>query len=298
MALSYDCVIIGGGIAGLQAGIMLGRYQHRVLLIDSGRGRSSLCHRYNNIIGFPDGVSGQQLRHDGIKQAQSFGVETRKDKVVDVHSNFIVELEGGTSIQTRTLLFATGIEENFPPLPGIRECLGLSIYVCPDCDGYEIIGKKTAVVGSGETGAQLALTLKDWSEEIIFFNHGGASLSLAMQGELRERRILVQQTEVAKFEHTRGLLEAIQTAEGHRWEIGKAFLAFGGNRVQSGLAVKLGAEVTDKGHLIVHPRTKMTNIEGVWAAGDVVDHSQFVTTAMGDGAQAGVWIHKWLKEIR
>ncbi|REJ10420.1 NAD(P)/FAD-dependent oxidoreductase [Halobacillus trueperi] len=296
--MSYDCIIIGGGIAGLQAGIMLGRYRHKVLMIDSGQGRSSLCHRYNNIIGFPDGVSGQQLRHDGKKQAESFGVETLEGNVVDVHSNFIVETEEGEAIPTRTVLFATGIDEKFPPIPGIKECLGLSIYVCQDCDGYEITGQKTAVVGCGEAGAQLALTLKDWSEDIIFFNHSGAPLSLEMQGKLRDRRILVQQVEVSKFEHNQGLLEAVLTADDHRWEIKKAFLAFSGNRVQSDLAVKLGADATEKGHLVVHPRTKMTSMEGVWAAGDVVDHSQFVTTAMGDGAQASVWIHKWLKERR
>ncbi|MBX0358527.1 NAD(P)/FAD-dependent oxidoreductase [Halobacillus sp. Nhm2S1] len=298
MDLSYDCVIIGGGIAGLQAGIMLGRYRHRVLMIDSGRGRSSLCHRYNNIVGFPDGVSGRQLRQDGIKQAQSSGAEIMEGKVIDVHSNFIVETEEGKPFPTRSILFATGIEEKFPPIPGIKECLGLSVYVCPDCDGYEITGKKTAVVGNGEAGAQMAVTLKDWSEEIIYFNHGGAPLSLETQGKLREHRVLVQQAKVIEFEHHRGVLEAIHAEGGHRLEIGKAFLAFGGNRIQSDLAVKLGAEANDKGHLLVHPRTKMTNIEGVWAAGDVVDHTQFVTTAMGDGAQAAVWIHKWLKGAR
>lgn len=296
--MSHDCVIIGGGIAGLQAGIMLGRYQHRVLLIDSGKGRSNLCRKYNNIIGFPDGVSGPDLRHAGVKQARSFGVETLESKVVDVHSNFIIETAEGRSIDTQTVLFATGIEENFPSIPGMKECLGLSIYVCPDCDGYEIIGQKTAVIGSGETGAELAIALKDWSEEIIFFNHGGAPVSLEMQGKLRDRRILVQQTEVDRFVHNGGLLEAIETAGNHRWDMDKAFLAFGGNRVQSDLAVKIGAEATDKGHLIVNPRTKMTNIDGIWAAGDVVDHTQFVTTAMGEGAQAAVWIHKWLKGTR
>ncbi|WP_394217701.1 NAD(P)/FAD-dependent oxidoreductase [Halobacillus trueperi] len=296
--MDYDCVIVGGGIAGLQAGIMLGRYRHRVLMIDSGGGRSSLCHRYNNILGFPEGVSGQKLRQDGKKQAQSFGVETMEGNVTDIHSHFIVETGEGKSIRTRVILFATGIEEKFPSIPGIKECLGLSIYVCPDCDGYEIIGEKTAVVGSGESGAQMALTLKDWSEDIIFFNQSGEPLSLDVQGKLRERRILVQQAQVENFEHNRGQLEAIQTVGGHRWEVGKAFLVFRGNRVQSDLAVKLGAEATDKGHLVVDPRTKMTNIEGVWAAGDVVDHSQFVTTALGDGAQAAVWIHKWLKDTR
>ncbi|CDQ17813.1 NAD(P)/FAD-dependent oxidoreductase [Halobacillus karajensis] len=293
--MAYDCIIIGGGIAGLQAGIMLGRYKRSVLIIDSGHGRSSLCKRYNNIIGFPEGVSGDELRLKGWKQAKTFGAEFLQSEVIDIHNRFHVKTKCGRTFKASTLLFATGLEERLPDIAGIKECLGLSVYVCPDCDGYEIVDKKTVVVGSGDTGAHMSLTLKYWNDEITFLNHGGKELSLEMQGRLRKEKITVQQVIAERFVHSEGCLQKIITRSGLEIEADHSFLAFGGNRVQSDLAVQLGAHHNEKGHLLVDPRTRMTNVDGVWASGDIVDHSQFVTTAMGDGAQAAVWIHKWLK---
>lgn len=292
--MTYDCIIIGGGIAGLQAAIMLGRYQRKVMIIDGGEGRSSLCKQYNNILGFSEGISGEELRTRGIAQASSYGVERLQTEVTDVHRGFTVETIDGNAYKAKTILFATGIEERFPNIPGIKPCLGKSVYVCPDCDGFEIIGRNAVVIGSGDAGAGKAITLKYWNDAITFMNHGAEALSLEMQGKLREHRIFVQQVNVKKLVHTNGLMEKIETERGLEIDAEKVFLGFSGNRVRSELAVNIGAETNDKGHILVHPRTRMTNVEGVWAAGDVVDHSQLVTAAMGDGAHAGVWIHKWL----
>ncbi|SFJ26613.1 Thioredoxin reductase [Halobacillus dabanensis] len=292
--MTYDCIIVGGGIAGLQAAIMLGRFQRKVMIIDGGEGRSSLCKQYNNILGFPEGVSGEELRTRGFAQARNFGAERLQTDVDYVHSGFNVGTKDGNTYNAKTILFATGIEERFPDIPGIKPCLGKSVYVCPDCDGYEIIGRKTVVVGNGDAGAGLAIALKYWNEEITFINHGAEPLSLEMQGKLRENRIFVQQVNVKELVHTDGFMEKIETEGGLLIDAEKVFLGFSGNRVRSELAVNIGAETNEKGHLLVHPRTRMTNVEGVWAAGDVVDHSQLVTTAMGDGSHAGVWIHKWL----
>jgi thioredoxin reductase (NADPH) len=294
--MTYDCIIVGGGIAGLQAAIMLGRFQRKVMIIDGGEGRSSLCKEYNNILGFPEGISGEELRTRGFEQAKSFGVERLQTEVNDVHSGYTVGTVDGTTYKSKGLLFASGIEERFPDIPGIKPCLGKSVYVCPDCDGYEIIGRNTVVIGNGDAGAGKALALTYWNEDITFINHGSEALSLEMQAKLREKRILVQQVNVKKLVHTNGLMKKIETEGGLEIEAEKVFLGFSGNRVRSELAVHLGAKTNDKGHLLVDPRTRMTNVEGVWAAGDVVDHSQLVTTAMGDGSHAGVWIHKWLLE--
>lgn len=292
--MTYDCIIIGGGIAGLQAGIILGRYKRNVVILDAGKGRSHLCKRYNNILGFPDGISGDELLRRGVNQAESFGVKRQEAEVLDIHKGFTVETKKGERFETRTLLFATGIEERMPEIDGILPCLGISVYVCPDCDGYEIIGRKTVVVGSGDVGARMALTLTYWNETIMFLNHGGEALSLEMQGRLREKKVLVQQVNVKKFVHSQGRMQKIVTEGEHEIDVEKVFLAFGGNRPRSEMAVSLGAKTNEEDHLLVNSRSRMTHVNGVWAAGDVVDHTQFVTTAMADGAQSAVWIHKWL----
>ena len=79
----YDCIIVGGGLAGLQAAIQMGRYScHRVLVVDAGEGRSTLCRTYHNILGFPDGVSGEELRSKGRVQAERTGVSFEKDRII------------------------------------------------------------------------------------------------------------------------------------------------------------------------------------------------------------------------
>lgn len=149
----YDCVIIGGGIAGLQAAIQLGRYKHRILVIDKGEGRSTLCRNYHNILGWPEGVSGMELRRLGRLQAERLGVQFIKDEATSlarVESGFIVERAGESQgIEAVTVLLATGLSDRFPDLPGLELCLGLTVYVCPDCDGYEVNGRKTIVMERG-----------------------------------------------------------------------------------------------------------------------------------------------------
>ncbi|KHE67323.1 NAD(P)/FAD-dependent oxidoreductase, partial [Halobacillus sp. BBL2006] len=155
----YDCIIIGGGIAGLQASIQLGRYNRNVLTIDAGEGRSTLCRKYNNILGFPGGVSGEELRDAGVKQSKGFGVEFLYDEVTDVHKEiegFTITTKTGKTFNTKTVLLATGVKDNLPTIPGLKECLGLSVYICPDCDGYEITDRKTIVIGSGDAGAAMS----------------------------------------------------------------------------------------------------------------------------------------------
>ncbi len=131
----YDCVIVGGGIAGLQAAIQLGRYSaHRILVIDSGYGRSTLCRQYHNILGWPEGVSGDELRKRGRKQAESVGVQFVSDRIVTARpTNNLFTLTGanGDSYVSRTLLLATGLMDRFPDIPGLvrtfgRKCIRMS----------------------------------------------------------------------------------------------------------------------------------------------------------------------------
>ncbi|KAB7670648.1 NAD(P)/FAD-dependent oxidoreductase [Bacillus sp. B1-b2] len=292
----FDCIIIGGGIAGLQAAIQLGRYNHEVLVIDKEDGRSTLCKSYHNILGYPDGVSGEELRNIGRQQAESLDVQFLKDSVESVKkvdSFFSVKTVKDT-FSSRKLLIATGVLDHIPPLQELFPCLGVSVYLCPDCDGYEVQGKKTVVIGNGSVGANMAITLLYWTKELIYINHGGEEIEKNLREELSKHDIpIYEQTikrVIAKGPEIRGFaLENDLVIETNH-----SFIAFGGNKVRSDLAVQLGVEVLDNNHIKVHPRTKMTNIEGVWAAGDVVAHSEQVTIAMGEGSQAAIWIHKSL----
>jgi thioredoxin reductase (NADPH) len=297
----YDSLIIGGGIAGLQAAIQLGRYQHKVLVIDAGYGRSTLCRNYHNLLGWPDGVSGETLRDLGRVHAEKLGVQFMTDEVIAAkkhNDGFSLTLKNSIkSLTGRTLLFATGLLDRFPPLPGLIPCLGLSIYVCPDCDGYEARDKRTLILGAGDSGAGMALSLTYWTNDIIFINHERKPLSARMVEKLKEQKISYIEQPIGQIIEKEGKLQAVILDNGQQIEGTKAFIAFGGNEIKSGIAHQLGVERLENGHIVTDPRSKMTNIPQVWAAGDIGVHSEQVTIAMGEGSQAAIWMHKALLKM-
>ncbi|WP_409301060.1 NAD(P)/FAD-dependent oxidoreductase [Peribacillus sp. SCS-155] len=293
-----DCIIIGGGIAGLQAAIQLGRYNHDILVIDSNHGRSTICKGYHNILGWPDGVSGDELRKLGRQHAEKYGVEFSLDKVIHLAKSdggFKLATEQNKEYTAKTVFLATGLVDHLPNIENLYPCLGKNIYVCPDCDGYEITGHKTAVLGGGKTGVNISLILTYWSKDITFINHTKAKLEDQQLAALRKHDIQVIDQPIEKVllneneELTGFLLQNGETVEATR-----GFTGFSGNKINTELAEQVGIELNDTNHVIVNPRTKETNVEGIWSGGDMIAHSEQVTISMGDGSQAAIWIHKRL----
>ena len=297
----YECIIVGGGFAGLQASIQLGRYQRNVLVIDSNYGRSTLCKTYRNILGWPNSISGQKLRQLGRNHAEDYGVSFTQDKVIsiqNVNNQFLIKTNAGKSYSAKTILLATGLIDRIPQIKNLVDCLGSTIFVCPDCDGYEILNKSVLILGSGTVGANLAITLAYWSKQITYINHNGHELNSKLNDQLQKNGIHYRKEKIKEV-----LKEDDSTFKGICLQSGeiiygdRAFIGFGGNEVQNNLAIQLGVNLLNNKHVIVDPRTKETNVPNVWAAGDLVAHSQQVTIAMGDGTQAAVWIQKRLLEM-
>ncbi|WP_066057058.1 NAD(P)/FAD-dependent oxidoreductase [Robertmurraya korlensis] len=293
----YDCVIIGGGIAGLQCAIQLGRYMYKVLVIDSGDGRSTLCRSYHNVLGYPSGVSGEYLRSIGEEQAKQYGVEFLLEKVEKVEKKnevFHVTTHHGDEKRAKRLLLATGVMDRIPPIPELYPCLGQSVYICPDCDGYEIKDQECIVIGSGNVGANAALTLLFWSKKLVYVNHERKEVDETLLKRLKKENIEYYEESIEQVQAKDGQFQGVQLADGTQLVSNHGFVAFGNNEVRSELAAQLGVERMENKHILVDPRSKMTNIKHVWAAGDVVAHSEQVTVAMGDGLQAAIFIHKSL----
>ncbi|QOR65113.1 NAD(P)/FAD-dependent oxidoreductase [Cytobacillus suaedae] len=297
MVKTFDCIIIGGGFAGLQAAIQLGRYKHSILVIDSNHGRSTICKSYHNILGYPDGVSGETLRSIGKAQAESYGVEFVEDEVTDAKKNtntFSLHAKSGEMYEANKILLATGVMDRIPDIPNIMPCLGLTIYVCPDCDGYEVKDKKVVLLGSGSTGANLALTLSYWTKQIVYINHDGRDLEEELKTNIQQKGItyIKQEIESVITGDKAHEFKGVKLKDGTIIEGDRGFIGFGGNKVKTDLAEKLGVERLENKHINVNPRTKETNIANVWAAGDILAHSEQVTIALGDGSHAAIWIHK------
>lgn len=295
--MHYDVVIVGGGFAGLQAAIQLGRYRHRVAVIDSAEGRSTICKSYHNLIGWPDGVSGATLLASGRKQAEQLGVQFIQATVVRAlkeHEDFELITADERSIRGKRLLLATGVKDRLPDFPELIPCMGLSVYVCPDCDGYEVCDKQTLVMGAGNAGAEMALTLTHWTKDLIYVNHELATIDDEVRNRLERQGIICLEQSIRAVLTEHSQFKGVILSDGSSIDCERCFVAFGGNEVRFSLAEQLGAQLMENKHILVDPRTKMTTSRHVWAAGDVTAHSEMVTIAMGDGSQAGIWIHKSL----
>lgn len=305
---AYDAIIVGGGIAGLQASIQLGRYMHKVLVIDKGTGRSTLCRSYHNVLGYPDGVAGEELRAVGRRQAESYGVAFREEEAVKAQKledeRFRVGGSSGADYEADVLLIATGVTDRLPDVPGLKPCLGRTVYICPDCDGYEVRGKMTVVLGSGAAGAGLALALRYFTDRLTLVNHAfegepARAIPDKLEKRLQEEGIgVVTGTVEAVLTHGDGMFAGVRLTDGRDIAGERAFTGFGGNEINTELFKQLGAERMESKHVIADPRTKMTSVPGLYAAGDVGVHSEQLTIAMGEGQQAAIWMHKSLLQRR
>lgn len=301
---SYEAIIVGGGIAGLQASIQLGRSLHKVLVVDKGGGRSTLCRSYHNVLGYPDGIAGEELRRIGRGQAESVGVQFAQDEIVSAErlsgERFAVRGGSGMRYESDTLLIATGVKDNLPDLPGLVPCLGKTVYICPDCDGYEVKGKKTIVLGSGAVGANLALTLRYFTDKLVFVNHAAPgspakTIPIDKERQLREQGIETVTRSVSEvLTKGDGEFTGVRFSDGVELAGERGFAGFGGNDINTELFKQLGAERMESKHVLADPRTKMTSVPGLFAAGDINVHSEQMTIAMGEGQQAAIWMHKRL----
>ncbi len=296
--MQYDCVIVGGGFAGLQAAIQLGRYHHKVAVVDAAEGRSNLCRSYHNLIGWPNGVSGSDLRAAGQKQAERVGVRFLRATVANAArepEGFVLTTADEQRIRGKRLLLATGVKDRLPDFPELIPCMGISAYICPDCDGYEVTDRRTLVMGAGNAGAEMALTLSYWTADIVYVNHELTALEEKVHRRLADKGIVYIEQPIRSVLAEQRQFNGVVLEDGTKVSCERCFVAFGGNEVRSAIADQLGIELMANKHIIVDPRTKITSDDHVWAAGDVTaQHSEMVTIAMGEGSQAAIWIHKSL----
>ncbi|MGV2884012.1 NAD(P)/FAD-dependent oxidoreductase [Paenibacillus taichungensis] len=298
----HDCIIVGGGLAGLQAAIQMGRYAcHRVLVVDAGEGRSTLCRTYHNILGFPEGVSGEELRSKGRMQAEQTGVSFEKDRIIKAgRRGEQIQLFGssGSEYMAKTVLLATGLTDRIPAIPGLRPTLGRTVYVCPDCDGYEIQDQRTILLGAGEAGANMAMVLIQRTTELLYINHEQSPISAELHRSMKEAGVRYLEAAVQEVQQMEdGHITGVLTEDGQIYESERGFIAFGGNRVHYELAEQLGAVIADNKHVEANPRS-MQAAPNVWIAGDLGLHAEQATVAMGEGSIAAIWIHKALQQMK
>jgi thioredoxin reductase len=294
-----DCIIIGGGPAGLNAAVVLGRCRRKVMLFDTAEQRNRLSQGMHNYLTrddiLPPGfiqLSQQEIHKYGVKLIHKKIISARKNSA----GIFEAKDEEGTVYHSKKLLVATGVRDNLPSIEGIKDFYGRSIFHCPYCDGWEVRDKKIGVYAKTKDGAELALALKGWSENITLYTDGGNKIKPLEKQLLDANNIPVVKERISKLKGENGILENIVLKNGDQLECDALFFVNGFTQ-QCDLAEAFGCEVNRKG-VVVTNISQQTNITGLYVAGDASRDMHFVVVAAAEGAKAGVNINKELqKEI-
>jgi len=286
----WDCLVIGGGPAGLTGAIYLGRYRRRVLVFDAGTSRASTIPESHNYPAFALGISGRQLLTRLREQAAFYGVDVRAGKIDGLAKDgeTFLARSGDATVQAASVLLATGITDKSPALPGLDDAVShAAVRYCPICDGYEAMDRSIAVLGPMEEAAAKAVFLRTYSKSVTVLPVDGGSRP---RGEALPADIEVAPTPVA-FRRTRKGVAA-KMPDGAWREFDVLYPALGCT-VHSRLATALGARSTAASFLVVDSK-QQTCVAGLYAAGDVVSDLHQLSVAEGHAAIAATAIHNAL----
>lgn len=287
----YDVIVIGGGPAGLQAGLTLGRMHRSVLLLDSGVYRNATVEHMHNYITH-DGRDPAELRALARKDLAAYdSVEVREvsvDAVRQVDDTFEVVI-GDEVHGARSLVLATGMRDTLPDVQGVAEAWGREIAHCPYCDGHELSGQKIAILGSGFQSAHLSSLLVDVVGEIVVLANGG-ELETADAETLQRLGVGVRPDGVLSVEQSSSGLR-IELDGGESLEVAGMFVAPEASQ-SSPFAEQLGLTLLPSGCIEIDAMGR-TSLPGVFAAGDLAHSAALpgpmpsVAVAVAAGLVAG-----------
>ena len=298
MSDSLDCLVIGGGPAGMTAAIYLARFHLSVRVIDAGKSRVTWIPRTHNHAGYPGGIPGTELLARMREQAGEFGITVEQglvERIEKAGESFLAHA-GDQQVAARTVLLATGVVNNAPPIsPELHDAAmarGLLRY-CPICDGYEVTDKRVGVIGNRTHGFKEAVFLRTYTKEVtLIAPDTDVELSQDEHQRLDElgvrtvggpcRSLRIDDDQIV-----------VPTPAGDL-PFDSVYPALG-SVIRSELAVALGAKASSDGCLVVDDHQR-TSVPGLYAAGDVVRGLDQISHAMGEGGVAAVTLRNDLAE--
>lgn len=293
----FDSIVVGAGPAGLTAAIYLGRFRRQALVLESGDSRAAWIPRSHNHPGFPDGVGGPELLARMRTQAERYGASIHRvtvDSLAPAEEGFRLRVEG-EDVFARTVLLATGVSDNEPPLPGVETAIrrGL-VRICPICDGFEVMDKAVGVIGDGPLGAREALFLKTYTSRISLIHVGPEkALDRETRGQLAAAGIELVETAMDQVILDSSRVTALCFGPGWPRRFDAIYAALG-VQPRSELAAQAGARFDKERRLYVDEH-QQTSVPGLYAAGDLVRGLNQISTAQGEAAIAATAIHNRLR---
>jgi thioredoxin reductase (NADPH) len=290
-----DCLIIGGGPAGLTAAIYLARFRRNVLVVDDGNSRAALIPESHNYPGFPAGISGRSLLGNLRKQAEEYGARLEQGRVEALvrDAGAFVARSGAQVWKARRVLLATGIIDESPDLPGLRDAVYRgALRYCPICDAYEAKDRRIGALGRVEIAGKKAMFLRTYSRDVVLLPiDEPTDMAPSIRDALNKAGIRFPNVPVIDIERDDDRIAAL-LANGERIEVDVLYPMLGCD-VRSELATTLGARSNDIGCVHVDDRQR-TSVDGLYAAGDVVTDLHQISVATGHAAIAATDIHNSL----
>ncbi|WP_282155286.1 NAD(P)/FAD-dependent oxidoreductase [Cytobacillus gottheilii] len=288
-----ECIIIGGGPAGLNAALVLGRARRQTVLFDNNDARNKVTHESHGFI-TRDGVTPKEFReaaHNDIRKYPS--VKIKKETIIEVYKEenglINVKTADGQIITSKKLIFATGLKERLPNIEGVRAFYGKSLFSCPYCDGWEQRDQPLVLISENAHAVHMAKMIYQWSKDLIICTNGNKTISDEDKLVFERKGILVREEKIARLHGADGKLEKIIFEDGHEISRTGGFVTtelYQGNQ----FGASLGCALNENDGIIVDTLGK-TNINGVFAAGDTSfsGPSQLIIAASeGVRAAAGV----------
>ena len=288
-----DCLIVGGGPAGLTAAIYLSRYHLDILVVDGGKSRAAWIPTSHNHAGFPEGINGTDLLNRMKEQARLYGTRIEDGQVTRIEKcgDDMFEAEWGSGpVRAKTVLLATGVANRRPPMDEEMHDAALAeglIRYCPICDGYEVTDQRIGVLGNAERGPAEAIFLRSYTADVTLIDPDGPiAVSADDRRRLDKAGIVLADGPVSMIEPGEGEIH-VETP-GDCLRFASIYPALGSD-VHNALAKMLGAKLSNDQCITVDSHQR-TSVPGLYAAGDVVKGLDQISHAMGEGGVASTTI--------
>lgn len=296
---AYDVAVVGGGAGGLSAALVLARSRRTVAVVDSGSPRNAPSAHVHGFLS-RDGQAPSELIRAGRAEVAGYGgdlidgrVRSIEGRVRSAEPGFTVRLANGRTLRARRVVVATGLRDELPGIPGVRERWGRDVLHCPYCHGYEARDQPVGVLGSAPGAVHQALLLGQWSHDVVLFRHGLA-LSAEEAEQLAARGVHIVDGDVERLVMAGNRLEGVALT-GDRVVPRRAVFVPPRMVPADGLLTDLGCERDGSGW-VVTDASGLTSVAGVWAAGNVADPMAAVVNAAAGGASAAIAVNRGLVE--
>ncbi len=284
----FDVAVVGGGAAGLSAALVLGRARRRVVVVDAGSPRNAPAAHMQGFLS-RDGMPPGDLLAAGRAEISGYGVEVVNAHVVAIEPGFSLHLAGGQELEARHVLVATGVRDELPDIPGVRERWGRDVLHCPYCHGWEVRDQPIGVLGTRGDAVQHGLLVRQWSDDVVFFTHR-LDLSTDDRIQLEARGVHVVPGAIERLVIEDDRMAGVALDDGRVIPRVAVFIRPVNVPHPDRLLAGLGCDLDGAGFPIVDGAGRTSTV-GVWAAGNVVDPRFQVITSAGAGSAAAIAIN-------